>query len=536
MKYKYFRELQPERAIQGNFASGQINYKWTMDDNSTWNPSKSYIKIKMKITKGDGTRLDKAFGIAPNMYCADNIFQQMDMRINGVIVSQWNDYVAQCASLKNRLYKDMNERQALMSSVNYSKIDLVDRLAQVSSDGFKEKDVVWRKGAILAAAAGSGRTLDFLDLATPNQVQITATNRLIFTENAGNKIPDMSKYFAIGDFIYINDGAENNRIVTGYETINKRNDTLIVSGAALTAVIAGDLVAQIRIHDEYYPERLYSNSEQANDIEIIWKPPLGFFDIDDKMGGAYKLELTPHTEGVWQKHAVEGITNREVRLLTQVADATKFSVDITEINMYLCVYVGYGSASGTKSYTYSDIRCNSQNLTTNSLTSKIFNVHPNNHSLTLAYQDSAVGDDIRLSRSKFKIVDEQELNLVRYYIQKDGITLPDPIPRLDVNQNTGVNKFHQRYYENLQYSGAYENLRKHETMKEWIDAGIYFHYKWGEGYKKSDQVMVYSNFSKAFKGETEAINRNPQILLFDHYWCHLSLNVSGGKVIGVSKS
>ena len=59
-----------------------------MDDRSKWNPSKSYLKFRMSLKKGDGTPLDTNYGLAPNMFCIDNIFQQIDMRINGVMVSE----------------------------------------------------------------------------------------------------------------------------------------------------------------------------------------------------------------------------------------------------------------------------------------------------------------------------------------------------------------------------------------------------------------------------------------------------------------
>ena len=49
MMYKYLAEVQPERGIQSNFASGQINYKWSMNQNM-FNPAKSYIRIKIKLT------------------------------------------------------------------------------------------------------------------------------------------------------------------------------------------------------------------------------------------------------------------------------------------------------------------------------------------------------------------------------------------------------------------------------------------------------------------------------------------------------
>ena len=509
MEYKYYREIQPERALQGNFASGQINYKFKMDERSRWDPSRSYIKIKMKIRKGDDSRVDKAFGLAPNMYCADNLFQQLDMRLNGVIVSEWNDYVAQCASLKNRLFKDLNERESQLSSINYAQIDIEDRINEIASDGFK-----YRKYASKDAASVIG-----FDVATPNQFAISVANVLTFTANGGAGIPNTDTIFKLGDIIQY--PGNNAAPIQAEVIIVNAGPTMTIRSSSNTQIVLGatDLADAtfFRIRDK-------EDSQQADDIEIIWKPPLGFFDIQDELCGDYKLELTPHAEGVWQKYAVESITNRAVG-----TTATTFKIDITEMNMYIWTCVYASPISGEKSYTYTDIKCSSQNLTTNSLSSKIFNVHTKNHSLTLAYQEAGAGDDIRFSRSKFKIANEEELNMVRYYIQKDGITLPDPIPRLQKDSVGGVNKMTQRYYENFAYSHADRALLKKEDLRDWFKAGIYFHYKWGKGYKKSDQVSVYSNFSAAF-------TTNPQILLFDHYHCNISMKVVNGEVVDVVKS
>ncbi len=526
MNYHYYKQIQPERAIQGNFSSGQINYKFQTDPNQTFIPEKSYIKFKVKLTKGNGDAIDSEFGLAPNMYCCDNLFQQIDLRINGKSVSRLSDYVAQCAALKHRLSISGGGRDALMSSCNYSKIDLCDRISQIASDGVQEKDIVWRRGEQLAANAGSGRSLDFLDLATPNRVQfIAASNRIVFSANGGADIPQMSKYFSPGDYIYFNDGAERALKVVSFFTTVSSDDTIVVTNVAGN-VGAADLVLQCRIHDAYYQDKSYSKSEQASQIELIWTPPIGFFDIAKEVAGRYVLELTPSVDGVWQKHFVESL-----RPIALGAAVTDYQVEITEMNMFLYSHVRSGAVSLDESFVISDIRCSSQNLTTNSLSSTLFNIHPRNHSLTLAFQDSAVGDDIRLSRSKFRIVNGQELNLVRYYIQMDGVTLPDPIPSLEMD--VGVNEFTQRYYENVQYSGGYENLERLETMEEWKRAGIFFHYRFGSGYKKSGQASIYTNFSSAFKGETEAILRNPQILLFDHYYTAIKMNVSNGSMHGV---
>ncbi len=537
MDYQYFRQIQPERGIQSNFASGQINFKFEMDSKSTWNPSKSYLKIKLKLSKGDDSRITKDFGIALNMYACDNLFQQLDMRLNGTLVSEWNDYVAQCASLKNRLYKSMNERNAIMSSTNYAQIYINDRIMDISSDGLVQSKIEVDKIAALD-------NLETLNVSSSNfevgqdTIQLQGNNGIIQFVDTNVVVPalDIRNAFSVGDVICLTTPAtvNNDREIISLHTITTVQTALLMTvtpNPVFTAHGPSNNLDTFNIRKVAQASEF--NTQQANDLDLIWTPPLGFFDINDDMCGSYKFELTPHAEGIWQKYVVEGLSNRVPLGANEAADATKYKVEISEINMYIWTTIRPHSISGSKTYTYSDIICSSQNLTTNSLTSKVFPISDRNHSITLAYQDSAVGDDITLSRSKFKILNNEERNLVKYYIQKDGITLPDPIPRLDVNEADGVaggiNNIIQRYYETLQYSGGYEMLSKHETVKEWLDAGLFLHYKWGKGYKKTDSVTVYSNFSSGF-------TNFPQVLLFDHYYCTISMNIVNGVVTNIVKS
>ncbi len=539
MDYKFFRQIQPERGIHGNFASGQINYKWKTANNTAWVPSQSYLKLKVKLTSDGGNgRLDMEGDIALNMMVVDQIFQQMNLRVNGVLVSEWNDYVAQCAALKCRLSCDMDSRQSLLSCVNYTKVDMIDRMSQIASDGRLEKDTVWNKSIRLLPDANNGTDLTFMDRASHEVEFIAADRSIIFTKNDSlESIPDMSKYFAIGDYVYFNDGADKSGTVLDYDSTYSQNDTLIVDVAVtdLGPVALNDVV---RIHDLYYINRRYSNSVQNNTFDLIWKPPLGFFDISTEVSGEYNLELTPNPEGVWQKYAIESLRKAYTPAHGDVIG--DYSLEITEANFYLWTHVHPAPINDTQTFVYSDIICSSQNLTTKSLTSKVFNIHPNNHSLTLAWQDSAAGDDTRYSRAKFKIARDQELQIKRFYISMDGITLPDPLPSPDVRPIEGVNQLYQRYVENFHYSGATKSkMTKYETMEEWKRAGIYFHYKWGIGYKKSGQAMVYSNFEQSTQpdwlGETNAILRNPQVLLFDHYYCSVSMSVKDGELLNVEK-
>eukprot|EP01083_Nonionella_stella_P199334 731006_1 len=86
---------------------------------------------------------------------------------------------------------------------------------------------------------------------------------------------------------------------------------------------------------------------------------------------------------------------------------------------------------------------------------------------------------------------------------------------LDINEADGLNHIIQRYYESLEYRDDGSNdLKLFESVKDWLDCGLFFTFRWGSGYRNSDQCAVYSNFSEAIPANIDA-----QILLFDHLQC-----------------
>ena len=527
MDYSYYKEVQAERAIQGNFSSGQINFKFNLNGtNNSWVPSKSYMKIKLKISKGDDSRLDKEYGIAPNLNICDNIFQQIDMRINDKIVSEWNDYIPQCATLKMRLNKSKNRREALLSSCNYSQIYITERINDVSNNGSEQpyryaEEMV---GQLTRAQTFGGAQID----EGADTLALGANDGILtWVDGAGGDL-DLrnASNLNVGDVIKLTNPAE----FTGLYIIQSINQlTITVSPPPSVAGVAANIANNAAFNIRKVIDGKYLRKQGANDLDLIWTPPIGFWDINEELCGNFKLELTPHAEGIWQKLAVEGLSDRQALGSNEAADVNKFKVEIREILLYLWLNVKSSPMNGQKNIRISDIKCNAQTLTTNSLTSKVFNIDKRNHSVTLAFQDSAVGDDITLSRSKFKISNEEEQNLVRYYINMNHLTLPNPIPSLEVNYSGGINNIIQRYYESLNYSYNDDRYESHESVKEWLDCGPYFHYKWREKGDSSGQCEVYSNFSSAF-------TRNPQMLLFDHYYRNIALDIRNGEVIDVQCS
>ena len=78
-----YDQVSASRDVAGtNFPNGQINYKFQHASTKWWIPSKSYIRTRMSITKGDGSPLTTADDIAPAMNITPCLFQSMEFRIS----------------------------------------------------------------------------------------------------------------------------------------------------------------------------------------------------------------------------------------------------------------------------------------------------------------------------------------------------------------------------------------------------------------------------------------------------------------------
>ena len=148
------------------------------------------------------------------------------------------------------------------------------------------------------------------------------------------------------------------------------------------------------------------------------------------------------------------------------------------------------------------------------------------HSFTVALQDENVENDTQRSATKFKIRNDEELKLNRYYIDFNGIILPDPYPQIE--KTTSKDFLTQRYYESIMYSGA-NNHYDVESLDDWQNAGVFFTHKFGKGRNQTEKVTVSTLFEdEAFT--TNQVSHNPNLLLFDHFTRHFKMVVSNGKV------
>jgi hypothetical protein len=471
----------------------------------------------MTMSDDAGNALIEGDNIAPAPHLAANLFASAELLLNGVVVSRISNNIPQVEALKSRLKMSKSSLDSLCAETNFCQPSYQERQMQVCSNGL---DSVKYHYYAPTAAAGTGTTLQFLDLLTPNQVQFTAANLIIFTANGGAAIPDLRNYFSVGDSVAFNDGAEKVRTITLVEAAQ-----LTVDGAALTAPAVANLVAQVR---QILPalDVSKSKSRRVKEFELIWKPPLSLFDYEKALpSGDWEIRLNPQPASSYREYCIESTG------ATKSAGAgNDFLVSVDEMFFYSAEVEGKRLDDITYLIDLEESRCTSKICTaSNNLQQHEFAVSPSTFALSVAWQDNAVESDTRYPMARFKIGGEgtdSELSLTRLYVQYDSRTGPSPdiLPEYSADSKDFLVEM---YYRNLLDSGAIADTGGVETLKDWQDRGIYLHQLWPrDGTSRSTRCMV--NFESAFDGLTA-----PRVLLFDHYRKAVRVRHEGGRVVDV---
>lgn len=532
MAEMHYVQYAPSRDVTGaNFSNGAQYIKWTTSGQKWWIPQRTYLRMRATLTDGTGNPLTGNDKVAPNMNLMSTLFQSLEFRIAGQTVCRMSDYVPQIDTLDKRMTKSKAWLDSVGASTCFMQPDVYERLAAVSEEGIESgKLFVYPNDLGIEGAVGVyGNILDwFLDYVTPNQIQITAANQLIFTPNGGRPIPDLSNYFAIGERIAINDGAEKIRRVTAFVTTNTTNDTLVVDGAALTAVAAANLLNQVRkrkISIDY----TRSESRRIDGFEIIWQPALGIFKVPHAMpAGDYELVLNPQNANTYKQAAIEAILEDK----QPGALATNYQFDVVDMYLYVAQVEGIRIDNMTYLLDLEEIGCQRRSVqAATGLQQEEFTVQPSTTALTLGFQDSRAGSSNTLySQSKLKIAPntglEYDLKLIRMYLNYAGMNKPQPDADPSYKVGSAEDYMIQRYSDSIMYNGTYFSMGGAESERDWRIRGPYYHFAWPkDATDRSTRVFANYQFSQAVPNGT--------LLLFNHFLKYAQITVENGAVIRV---
>ena len=504
----------PTRDItNGAFSNGAIRYRFSTAGQKWWMPSRSYLRLRMSITKGNGDALDLNDGVAPTMGTCASLFQSAEMRINDKVVSRIGDFMPQIDALETRLSKSKSWLDSAGNSTNLWQTDFNERQSVVAVDGEKSSSVTNEKYTPFLPA--TTLAIDAAGVATLVG-QLNGTAAVLGGAAAKPAVN-------AGDIITIANKEYKVTAATGGLATFQVNVLIPITPVAATQIKVGGVAAgAIAVAFS----RATNSARRLKDFELIWTPCLSLFKIDHALpSGSYELILTPQPGVTFQQYGIESLVNK--------TPGTDYKLSVEDMYFYCNVVDGKRADDITYLLDLDTTSCQSDNIKTTALQQRNFDVSPSTYALSVAYQDLRVGQDTRFSPSKFKsyTVDgnnNTELNLIRFYLNYAGQSLPSPDadPIFDVN----IDKTTQRYADTMLYNGGIFDAGGCETIEEYHDRGSYYYFSIPrDGSDRSTQVAVHNQFS----GTTADVS-NMRALLFSHSKQVARVSVSDGRVVSVS--
>lgn len=525
-------------------SGGTIQYRWETGGNTWFVPDKSYFRIRCTISQvrvNAGPALPPlcsldtlvanggiaaSGNVAPNMGLAANLFKTVEVLQNGKTIERVGERLAQIDALKTRMCKSKAWMDSIGQATNFWGYDFEKRRNEVCVDGYSADEKTYQTQYLgldltkLEAGFGAGTTITMIG----GENLITfSTDDIAFGKMA----------LRPGDVIRAVAGGDGYRVQR------------IVSATTCTVEPLHDADDNGFAGDEFTIQKLANATRNdatgKNSFEIIWQPPLGFFDLAHAIppGGVWTVEFDPENVTQFKQNALQSL-NVGLRLVppggvqaNNLAGDVDFSVD----QMYLYLYTVDASRFDNGAYflDIQNVRCQQENMNTVStaLVQKNFDVSGKTNALTLAFQDQAAGTSTQFSRSLFKIRPGanaaaggvgsqrgQDLLLNRFYISYNHLQKPSPDFDGQYTQAEGdslVNEFNQltqRYADTMMQAGAYHTEGGAESFQEWINRGPYYHFLWPkDAVENNTRVNINFQFSQAFG----PANANHTVLLFN-WW------------------
>ena len=509
---EYSQKASTRDIVGNNFSNGKIHYKWTESGNKWWVPSRSYMRARCTLAKADGTILDLADDIAPNMNLMSTLFQSAEFRINGKTISRVSDFLPQIDSLENRLGKSKSWLDSTGEVTNWWASEFKNRQADVTSDSSNE--------------VTSTAVVDRLDLGFVATQQFDMDALGLLTQTVDTTVPLNTK-FVVGDSIEINLGGLG---LQRLQVVGVTANTMQTDYTAITTVVGAAVTPFSRVRTTVSQP---DTSRKLANFELTWTPPLSIFKVGHALPvGDYELVLTPQTSSVYQKYAIESLVADRVPNLANIGAPSAGSEYIFNI---VDMYLNVNEVSGPRvpqDMTYlidlESTRCQSNGVDSTSFSQKSFDVSPSTYALTVAYQDARVGTNTLTSSTKFKsynaaITADEETKLNRFFINYSGTSLPSP--DADPSFVSGTDYTIERYTQSQLYSGSYFDNGGSESIQEFHDRGSYYYFAWArDGSDRSTRVNVHQQFNGADI-------TNMRLLLFDHSRQVARIVIQNGQIV-----
>ena len=520
---KYSEYLPTRDVTLDSFPTGRFVIPWEMSAEQHWIPSRSYLRMRCELTKGSTdnktqTQLTVDDQIAPNMNLCANLFQSLELQLNGKTISRVSDHVAEVDTVEQRLSKSKAWLDSIGASVNWLQEDIDERISEVSISGSNvtttliadAKDLGFAPDTIIAPG-GSG-----------NIIEIKKG-----TTDLPTKASLIEKGFVKGAFLRVNDVVHKMLTdLTGtdgtgpypveLDKFNSFGDTLNVD-------------PNFGIVQQNYRTNRPRN---ITGFELIWRPLcLSVFKYSGALPtGNYQLICTPHNASGnnYKIRAIETPASRATP--TFGTGATDIVFKVVDVRLFVCNVTGPRVEDTKYFIDLEETRCQKALLkNTSNLTKEYFDVSPSTYGLTLAFADKDTGIDSKYSSSRFRVRNGSELKLQRLFISYGNRNFPQPDAEPAYKVGNADDYTTQRYVETSINSGAYFSEGGGETIDEWQRRGSLHYFQTPkDAQDRSTRATVNCQFATQFDNQAN-------ICLFDHSRKAVQVTIQRGVVTDVSE-
>jgi hypothetical protein len=526
-----FLEVQPTRDVTGNsFPNGLFRMEWENSGTQWWLPSRSYLRMRCQLSRGDSSQLLVSDQVAPNINLAANLFQSMELQINGKTVSKCSDHVGEVDTLEQRLHKSKSWTDSVGASINWLQESLEDRISAVSLDGKTTGlDLVAKSEDPLFGIDSTAVISTFTSAGAPSAFNMARTGGFTAAQvaywNSKIKVDDVVR-ISLGDYFV--------------KSAMMLNGDLSVA-VFVTTSITHALATPVGKFNIYRPKA----SRRVKQFEIIWRPMcLSIFKYSGALPtGKYSLILTPYNASGnnYQIRAVEIPKSVSVGSIPVFgSSSTALSFTVLDTRFYRATIESERVEDLTYYLDLEDTSYQSQNLQiTNSLTKHYFDVPPLTNALTVCYQNRNAGIDLRQSSSRFVCngydsktneftgVVNNELTLQRLFVTYGGKSYPQPDADPSYIAGSAADYTTQRYVETITNSGGLFSEGGTEGIQEWQARGAYHHISTPkDGSDRSTRVVVNSQFSSDFANQAN-------VVLFSHSKSSAMISIVRGLIVDV---
>ena len=479
------RQISCQKAVSGaDFPLGNQMYNFGVGGATVWHPSRSFFAVTMRLTTRDGGVLsqpseEKQIAFADNVVSC--LYDNISAQGGGQDISSLNSYCPQASQVRQRITKSGAWLNSMGKDVWGMDASFKARVEKISLGDLPIDEL--HKINVGTPTHEYDRTLAVASATGVVTGVNTNFDGSVAAAAAVGGVQPRVPLVQLGDLLIIP------LAIGGY---TEHRVTVITDATTLT--VEPSVSANVGNTANAFFVRHDEEGNRKNTQTVLWKPPIGLFDVDKLGAGDYRISLNPNAR--YKQSAVECVANLPVFNAAAAADGT-FNFEIIDVKLYIALSKDTVQLSGVEQLFLQEQNLQSKPIT-GLETSMDFTVPPSTKMLAFFVQSGSTGSDLRFPPTKFKAVNNYDMSVESFQLTYANMSRPSTRwtteykdQGTDAAAPQGSNTMQQRFYDTYSECGLSELQGGTETFNDWVRRGAIYVYRYDrDSTDKSTQVQL----------------------------------------------